>query len=110
MISEAPFPHDIRACIRVVKDAFNMKIRLCYRLNKDLWKRLAKCFIWSLFLCTVQRFGRKGRILGKKKHLRFWSKEKLKMCDWLIKWWRDKKLLKVEENITKNCLGYCLKI
>ena len=42
------FISEIRAKIAIAKDAYNEKERLlCGKTNKNLRKRLAKCYVWS---------------------------------------------------------------
>ena len=39
----------------MAKEAFNRKRNIfCGPLEKELWKRLVKCFVWSVVLCDAE--------------------------------------------------------
>src|SRR6266576_382167 len=99
---------EIKARIGMAKEAFNRKKRiLCGKLDNSLRKRLAKCFVWSVFL-----YGSETWTMRKREKQRI---EKIKRVDKvtnavvLQRVEEDRSLLKIIRERKRRWLGHIMR-
>ena len=109
----------IRARIAIAKEAFNGNQRpLCGKINKNLRKRLAKCYVWSVALYGAETWTLMKEDEKRLEAFEMWVWRAMEKVRWVDKVRNDevlrrigeeRRILKVIENKKRNWLGHCLR-
>ena len=110
---------EIRTRIAVAKEAFTKKKKLlCGPLNKELRKRLAKCYIWSVALYGAETWTLRREDERRMEALEMWIWRKMEGIKWVDKVrneevlgriGEERKILAMIKQRKKNWVGHCLR-
>ena len=87
----------------MAKEAFNRNRSIfCGPLEKELRKRLVKCFVWSVGLCGAETWTLRRNEQKRLEAFEMWIWRKMERVKWTDK-------LKNSVVLERNCLGYWLR-
>ena len=103
----------------MAKEAFNRKRSIfCGSLNKELRKRLVKCFVGSVALYSAETWTLRRNEQKQLEAFEMWIWRRMERLKWtgkiknavvLERVGEGRKMLELIKKREKNCLGYCLR-
>lgn len=110
---------EVKTRIAIAKEAFNRKRRLlCGKLDKDLRKRLGKCFVWSVALYGAETWTLRREDEKRLEAFEMWMWRRMERISWMERVSNERVLerigerrclLKVIRERKKNWLGHSLR-
>lgn len=110
---------EIKKTIPMAKEGFKRKQRLlCGPLKKDLRKRLAKCFIWSVVLYGAETWTLRKEGERRLEALEMWIWRRMEQVKWedqirneevLRRVGEERNMLEVIRKRKRNWIGHCLR-